>query len=245
MAVRKKSAQTKAKILGTKRRVKPTVDRTKLKTYIALILDRSGSMSDVKGATIEAFNQQAKTIRQNAGEAGETFVSLVTFATDVQFAQWHAPAELVQDLTPSSYWPNGGTAMNDAIGQTVNRLLNETPSADPNSAYLVIVVTDGLENSSRTYGGATISALVSGLQANGRWTFTVAGANIDLRELSKTLSIPYANTYTFTADNAGIQLAGCANSIGTSNYLQSRGSRGISQVKTFYADPNITGGKTP
>jgi len=202
------------------------------KTYIAVILDRSGSMQTVKEPTIAGFNEQVEVIQQQADKAGKTFVSLTTFATDVQFPLWKQPAELLTKLTAASYWPNGGTAMNDAIGLTIAKLLEEVED-DEDTAYLVMILTDGEENSSKWYGSAALSRLIASLQKTKRWTFTVAGANIDLAALTRTLSIHAGNSVSFASTYQGTQHVWHLTAASVGDYLVNRGD-GIASSTTFY-----------
>lgn len=207
------------------------MDVSAQKTYIAVILDRSSSMLKVREETISGFNKQVEAVRAAGDSAGQVFVSLTTFADDVRFDLWRANSMALNFLNGASYQPHGNTAMNDAIGKTISRLMTEP--ADDNTAYLVVVVTDGDENKSQHFSGPAASALISELQRTGKWTFTVAGANIDLAALSHTLSIPMGNTVSWVPTQDGAQTYWTSNASATKNFMVGR-SRGLTATADFY-----------
>ncbi|MDA2923166.1 hypothetical protein MYX65_00665 [Acidobacteria bacterium AH-259-L09] len=50
------------------------------KTYVAFVLDRSGSMEAIRKEVVEGFNQQVRLIKQQT-DGMEVRVSLMTFST--------------------------------------------------------------------------------------------------------------------------------------------------------------------
>ena len=147
---------------------------SQLKTYIWMILDESGSMSNVRKDTIGGFNSYIVDRQEEARENGqEIFVSVVKFNNKVTELYSNVAVTDVEPLTLQTYSPNNGTALLDAVGYTLlsqeKALLrptsNETPSNDAviyeadtiivnanvikaelDYRVLVVVFTDGEEN---------------------------------------------------------------------------------------------------
>jgi hypothetical protein len=171
--------------------------------HIALILDRSGSMSDSRNATIEGFNGYLARVRSFVSEAGIPATgSLTVFANDVEVQQFMKPLDEVQPLTPESYEPWGLTALLDAIGVTVSRL-EEATGAATGQSFLVCVVSDGYENNSTYYAATDIARTISRLTETGNWTFTYLAANQDLDRVSDDLHIPRGNVASYAATPDG------------------------------------------
>src|SRR6266702_1708626 len=88
--------------------------------YVAIVLDRSGSMSNVLDATINGFNSQVDAINHEA--TPETYVSLVTFGSEVTPVYFNRRNGHINKLNHYTYKPTGWTALYDAVGYTINRL---------------------------------------------------------------------------------------------------------------------------
>lgn len=202
-------------------------------TRIAIILDRSSSMSSIRSEAISAFNQQVETIKANSQEV-DTKVSLFTFATKADAPLiWNQSPTTLNALTEDTYVPDGMTAMYDSVGMAVN-LLSGLPEAEQkDTSFLVVIISDGAENNSKQFTSEKIASLVKTLQGTERWTFTYLGANQDLTKVQQTLGIHAGNTMQFTASAAGMNQASVANSAGTERYMAARAG-GQSCITNFY-----------
>jgi len=110
-----------------------------------------------------------------------------------------------KDLTTKEWYPRGMTALYDAIGKTINadkakleRLGNEAPAK-----VLVCIVTDGLENNSKEYKLDDIQKLIKKCE-NDDWNFIYLAANQDAFAVGTSFGVSAGNTYTYTADSAGV-----------------------------------------
>lgn len=199
--------------------------QTERKTYIALVLDSSGSMSSVRDDTIGGYNTNLEQIKANADLGGETRVSLFMFGeapTSQPRVAFHdeLPSE-VAPLTPASYVPSGVTPLLDAMGLALSTLQQKDVSGQ-DVAFLVTVFTDGYENASREWDGDRVRTLVRTLQAKGNWTITLIGANVDLDAISQQTGILRDQTISYTPDSHGTQNAMAANAAASSSYLAAR-----------------------
>lgn len=150
---------------------------------ICFILDRSSSMLSVTNATCEGFNQFKKDQTANPSD---TFMTLTLFDTvfDTRFAG--APLDSVPDLglVTNSYYPNGCTALFDAVGTSIKATEEWVDSNNWLGRVMVVVLTDGAENSSKSWhvrhprveGDAfDVAGLISWKQKEG-WDFVFLGA---------------------------------------------------------------------
>jgi len=173
----------------------------KKKTIYHLIVDKSGSMSDCIDNTINGFNEQVKRVTQLEKEFPEQDITigLTTFNTEVGHHFFQGNPIEVQKLSRQTYQPNGGTALLDAIGITVGRIENETDirNTENGTTAVIVILTDGYENSSILYKLGDIRNLIGRLEATGNWTFSFIGATLDAVDVAEQMSIKRQNSYSF------------------------------------------------
>jgi len=174
-------------------------------TRTAIILDKSGSMASMKDEAVGAFNDQLAVIQKEEDEGHKNYVTLLTFSTFVDKPHYeNTPANKIPQLTADRYKPDGGTAMLDAVGKALDLLETAPDAGSDDTSFLVVVVSDGHENSSRNWDWKSIAKKVKSLQDTNRWTFVYLGANQDLSQVSQSLNIPTANTQSFCSGPQGL-----------------------------------------
>lgn len=205
----------------------------KLRNRVAIVLDRSGSMSNIRAATIKAYNRVLDELKANAASTGqETTLTRVTFANDVRFDSLAAPIESAPQLTWHNYNPGGGTALLKATRDTIEQLRIMPGSDDVDTSMLVIVITDGEENSSGIRPDV-LKALMKQMNATDRWTFAFQVPRGYGARLASEWGIEPGNITEWDATEAGTFAAAAQNSVGINSYYASR-SVGKSSVKDFY-----------
>jgi hypothetical protein len=88
----------------------------------------------------------------------------------------------------------------DAIGETmtrINQFLTKL-SVEERPGVLIQIITDGEENSSRTYSGDHIKTMVKSAETDGDWTFQFLGANVDAFKMGATFGMNAANTASYS-----------------------------------------------
>jgi uncharacterized protein YegL len=174
-------------------------------THITMVLDRSGSMSSVLRPTIDGFNEFVES--QKAGE-GDATITLIQFDTE---NSWEVvfedrPVKQAPKLTPDVYFPRGGTPLHDAIGRTIVDLgerFKKMKEDDRPGKVIVVIMTDGLENSSVKYAAPKIAEMIKHQQDVYKWHFVFLGANQDAILTGEALNIPAMSALTYTASAAG------------------------------------------
>ena len=171
--------------------------------HIAIVLDQSSSMSFVKDETINGFNEQVQTIKKNAKTRdGKTTVSLVLFNNSVNIAVKLEDSTVLKELSSEQYRLDYGTAMLDAIGATM-LMFDKEVDDNENNRYLVIIISDGQENSSREFSYENIAKMINKRQNNGRWTFSYIGANQDLSQVAESMGIHKGNMMSYESTALG------------------------------------------
>jgi len=218
----------------TTKTVKKTVKAKKntKKTYVAIVLDRSGSMGGLVKETVAGLNEQFAALRRDADLGGETEVTLVQFDDRIDIVLDGQPAKELVNWTDNDFQPRGMTAMYDAIWTAITNLKSKHETED--TGFLVCVISDGHENSSREITQPALSAEIKRLQDSGKWTFTYMLANQDIHQAAATFGANINNVSSWTATSAGAGVAYTSNSIGAASYLNAR-SAGSKSVSNFYA----------
>lgn len=174
-------------------------------TLIAVVLDRSGSMESVRDATIESVNGFIDLQRKLPGEAKLT---LMQFDTEFLTTCDEVPLDKVKPLTRETYVPRLGTALLDAIGITVDDIgkrLAARPEEERPSKVVVVIQTDGYENSSFMYTKQKINEMISHQRTKYAWDFIFLGANQDAIATAATFGIAPQMALTISNDSLGMQ----------------------------------------
>lgn len=148
------------------------------------LLDCSGSMETCWDDTIGGYNS---FVRDQA-EFGGT-MTLVQFDHEYSVTYSKTPIGEVNPLTRQTYKPRGSTALLDAIGRTIKEWTDET-------APTVIILTDGIENSSHKFSKAHIKDLIE-LKTKEGWQFVYLGANQDAFAEAGSMGIAPACTMNY------------------------------------------------
>lgn len=142
-------------------------------THLILVLDESSSMWGLTKATIEGVNG---LVTKQKSEPGDFTTAVYKFSSSV------SEVTTFQELNQMNYRPNGSTALLDAMGIAISsegRKLAELPESERPDKVVVVVVTDGEENTSQTYKIDQIKSMVTLQQNAYNWQFVFLGANID------------------------------------------------------------------
>ena len=206
-------------------------------TFVGIVLDSSGSMEFGKSITIDGFNKQLETIQKSASQVdGETKVSLISFNTTFEELAVNQTPEKIKRLSNENYRPGGGTALYDGIGRCLTLIESQKEMKQKDSAALVLIFTDGEENSSTQFNGKDLGKRIRDLEETGQWTFTLIGPKDQVLNLSEILNLKKGNVLGIDVSHLGQRvMASGAMAGGTSAYFTTR-SMGQTSVNTFYED---------
>lgn len=171
-----------------------------MNTLICLILDRSGSMGGREDDVVNGVNAFIADQKKLPDPAT---VVLVRF--DSEEIERFRPAQPLAGLIPLSredFKPRGGTPLLDAIGKTMDDLQKDWDAGDFDRGVMVIV-TDGQENASRTYTKPMIKERISAAQESGLWAIIYLGANVDAFAEASQMGIAASNTANYANTSVG------------------------------------------
>jgi len=147
-------------------------------TEIIVVIDKSGSMRDTQQQVIEGFNE---FLREQSAQPGEATLTMTQFNTDYCIVHDGVALADVPALDTKSYCPEGGTALIDAACRTIDKVTARhanMPDAEKPERVLMVITTDGQENSSIENKKDDLKKRVTDLEA-ANWRFIFFGANID------------------------------------------------------------------
>lgn len=164
--------------------------------WVAVVLDESGSMYGVRTKTISGFNEYLQDRKKDAEEVPTRFW-LTKFNTESTVVFNGEDVEEVPSLFNNSYHPTGGTALYDAVAQTIHSIAANLDSEEVTPKVLVMIITDGEENASKFTTKDSIFSLIKSKETEGNWTFTYMGAGKDAWANSQAMGIYSANTVMY------------------------------------------------
>jgi uncharacterized protein YegL len=164
-----------------------------------MVLDKSGSMDDMKRPVINGYNEYLQSL---AKEPAEIRLMQTQFSDGVEVVHGPVPLARAPKLTDNNYLTEGSTALYDGIGETIKMLEGEMR---PEDRVIVLIMTDGDENYSRIWQLPRLHAKIKEKQLKG-WTFIFFGANtIDAKAAGAELGIEAGNVLSFEATGAGVE----------------------------------------
>lgn len=172
-------------------------------TVIQLVIDRSGSMASIQADAEGSINAYIENQRKEPGRCSlrvtqfDTYIETVTPLTDIS------------KVKPFQLRPRGMTALYDAMGKSIVELgaeLEALPEPQRPDHVIVVIVTDGEENSSTEYqDSGVIKEMVEKQRADYSWEFVFLAANQDAVMTAATVGIPTGSAITYAASAAGTQ----------------------------------------
>ena len=146
--------------------------------HVCFIIDESSSMwtsvSDVRGGFQRIIDEQ------KANENGTCAISIFRFATTPKEADF-----IMKDIKEVEnmlvYNPSGCTAMYDGIGVAIDEIgerLAAMPEEERPEKNLIVIMTDGEENSSHAYQPSKVKEMIKHQEDKYSWTFLYIGTDI-------------------------------------------------------------------
>lgn len=205
-----------------------TSNTNDLINHIVFVIDESGSMSSLTKTVIDVFDSQINYLSTRSQELGqETRVSVYFFENDVKCIIYDKDVMRLPSLK-SKYKPGGGTALLDGTMKSLDDL-GKTAQLYGDHAFLIYVITDGEENSSRT-SSLNLSQKLSSMPNN--WTLAVLVPDQRGVFEAKKFGFSPNNIQIWDTSQDGMARAGDNIRIATESFLTNRaqGVRGTTNL---------------
>lgn len=207
-----------------------------LKNHVAIIIDKSASMSGIIDETVKVFNNQIKFLRDiSLLEDQETRVSVYSFSDDVTCLI--SDVDVARPIEINKIKTEGMTALLDACKLAIEdfKLL---PQKYGDHSFVIYLLTDGQENDSRM-STVDFKKMINSLPDN----FSVCGfvPNRNGVEYLKALGIPEGNIDKWDATQKGIEEVGRKFEKSMTSYYTARstGSRKVVNMLQDIADVTV------
>ena len=196
---------------------------------ITIILDRSASMSSVAKDTIDGFND---FVAKQKKLPVETTLNLVQFDDEYEVVHDGIPIQEVPLLDDQTFVPRGSTALLDAIGKAIDakgERLALLPEDQRPAKVVVVIITDGYENSSTQFNWKEIQERITHQRDTYKWEFLFLGANQDAIATATSVGIRGKSSLSYVSSPKGTYRAfrSTTDSIG-------RFTTGDSEVAEYY-----------
>lgn len=184
--------------------------------HVCFVIDTSGSMGGSEDDIVGGFNSLVE--EQKKVTEGECVMSMFTFGDDVKEKfigkklediktmrkgepRWSFSnannlvlSENTEDKDDESYiYRVGGmTAMNDGIGCAIDKIgkwLDGMEESEKPSQNLIVIMTDGGENSSKDYTLAQVQEMIKHQTEKYNWKFVYMGMDITEKKTADSLGI--------------------------------------------------------
>jgi hypothetical protein len=177
----------------------------KTTTHYVLIMDASGSMSNARMETLIAINEQIENCRIISREMeGQSIrISLSLFNSDVKKVYANQEPQKTNLLRINDYRPDGYTALLDAVGMSIK---DTEAIIKPGDDVIMLILTDGQENSSQFFTFRQIAQEIERLKATEKWTFSFMGADIDAWDLASRLNIERNEVISFRKQSLNVEM---------------------------------------
>jgi hypothetical protein len=172
------------------------------KRHITLLIDRSGSMKNIREATQEGING---FLNEQAKEKIKTLVTLCQFDDVFEVVYENVPIEEVPEYVLR---PRYGTALLDSMVETFERARarrQALPKDERPGIEHYLIVTDGGENSSARYRGRydEVAKLVRVEAKRKGRIIQYMGANQDAIATAAQMGIQAQHSITYAANTVG------------------------------------------
>lgn len=157
---------------------------------IKMFLDKSGSMRMDWAKTVPGVVEYFDGLKAQTDI--DYTASLYAFANRNRAVFEDVKLDAVNNTEIQELLADGvSTSLYDSLGEVLSKMENEV------QPYLIVVFTDGEDNSSKTYTAASIKALMAKLEAQGNYTFVFMGASADSWSEADNISVPKGNRSLF------------------------------------------------
>jgi hypothetical protein len=172
--------------------------------HYILILDKSGSMAQLKQEVILSFNEQIDMILKLARNEPNSLIKLtVCFFNDtIEFKFIAKSIDQIKRLTLENYQPDSFTALYDAIGVSFVKI---SELVEPGDQVFFAIFTDGLENASKFYSAEDIKYKINNAEKSG-WEIKFFCRYEDRQFYKSRLKIDDEAMFSVSLDQEGFKV---------------------------------------
>jgi hypothetical protein len=199
--------------------------RESVATEIVCVVDRSGSMESIKKDAIGGFNN---FLNDQKAQEGSATMTLVLFDHEYIISCSGKTVKDVEPFNERTYVPRGSTALMDATGRAINELNQRNPKK-----AIVMILTDGHENSSREFTKQQIKQMISDCEGKG-WMVIYLSADASAFDDAKSIGLGVNQVMNFAHDSRGAHIGTQSMSYACNDY-RAHGRSGMQPMSCYSA----------
>ncbi|AYD81320.1 hypothetical protein SEA_JUSTBECAUSE_155 [Streptomyces phage JustBecause] len=222
--------------------------------HVALVIDKSGSMSRHESTVIRVVDEFVKGLKEESDALGhETRISLYAFDHNVECLVWDMDVKALPSMRGVYRVVNGATSLIEASVLSLEDLKSEVSEKYGEHSFLQVVWTDGEENASgyREYGNMhtqygrvvnrsqldhwlrKIQSVMGGLPEH--WTSAILVPSSLAKRTAQSYGFPAGNIAVWDADTTkGVEEAIGTVKAAATSFLRGRES-GVRGTKNLFA----------
>lgn len=190
-------------------------------THVLLLVDDSASMNRVADSVREGFNEYLDSLI--ADKDAKYRVTVGIFGSEYKnLAVAEKPKDVLK-LDRFTYQANqGSTALYDSIARLIREFEQANQNLPKDDRVLLVIQTDGNDNSSREVDLATARDMIETRQATDTWNVLFLGAGMNGWQAGSSLGVAASNLYQTDHSKAGY--AASYSGVTRSSQLTARGA---------------------
>lgn len=213
------------------------MERKQMKlTKVMFVVDESGSINDYKlrGKILESLNTYVENLKAAATNEDVYEIAAVKFSNRAVAWKNFTNVRWISGFSSDDYRPAGGTALMDGIDMALRICVSEGRDHDPETAFLIIVLTDGEENMSVKTNPHRLADRLAVAEASGKYTIVVNCPQSGVPFVEK-IGVARGNIRPWEQTNRGAEELTRSTTAALSTYTQAR-TRGVTATSAFYVD---------
>lgn len=217
-------------------------------TRVAFVRDHSASMTPLRNEAMKDFNSILNEFKASVQRPVSSLIPmnsvnctivkcrppvLITYRYEEVIT---IPSMLDYETTGRStpLWDSVGTAIEALEAANQRAQYNTTDKNALSDAFLVMVITDGEENSSSNWSVTSLMKKINALQATDRWTFVFRVPKGSKKHLVN-LGIPSGNVMEWDQTEAAFQQSTVETTSSVRSYMEDR-TKGVTYKTQFFTN---------
>lgn len=207
-------------------------------TIIGIVRDHSGSMSDIAHKAKDDYNTLIKSIKGEVRKHKQA-ARVSTFKCGVGsygIVEKEISLKTISSLEALTEYRADGhqTPLWDSVSALIEDMKRAPEASDPNTAFLINVITDGANTICRTSSPEKLAQEIKSLTATDRWTFTFRVPRGNTYYITN-IGVPAGNVLEWEQTEQGFETATRNTLSGMNTYFGARAA-GVTKSATFFAD---------
>ena len=160
-----------------------------IKRWIINVIDRSGSMRQLKDTVISEYNLFLNETKQNTNDIRWTSI---LFNNEVNVLNDDSVVNILE-LQDTDYSPTASTSLLDAIGHACRKIVDNTVEYND---IIMNIFTDGVENSSKNYTYVSVNDLLESIKNKESLTtnfYCTSAESLDVPSRIPSIDTRYVN----------------------------------------------------